>query len=306
MNPPARRVRGDVVLAYAKINLTLEILARRDDGYHALRSVMLPIGLGDELTFAPAERFAFICEPPELAPNNLALRAFERLGIAGAPWALTLRKRVPVGAGLGGGSSDAAAVLRAAMAGTFGALPPRDWLADARALGSDVPFFLVDGGALVEGTGERVTALGALPPWWVVLLVPGVHVSTPDAFARLAERRRNAPPGLRPRNESASLRALVAVQRADYPAAVAAATNDFEPLVAAVYPEVAAALAALRAADAPHAMLSGSGGTCFALCPDAATARALAERIRIPAGARLDVVPFAPSAAWRAPAPAPA
>ena len=304
MNPPARRITPHpTVLAHAKINLTLEILGRRDDGYHALRSVMLPIGLADEITVTPAQRFTFSCLPPELTAGNLVVRALERLGLGAAPVAVSLCKRIPVGAGLGGGSSDAAAILRAALRGDFGQLDPRDWIADARALGSDVPFFLADGGALVEGTGERVTALGALPPWAIVLLVPGVHVATADAFRRLAQARSETPVPSRPRAESASLRALVAVQRGDYAAASAAATNDFEPIVSARYPEVAAALAALRGAGAHQAMLSGSGGACFALCPDPAAARRLAAAVRVPAGAALDVVPFAPSASWRAPTP---
>jgi 4-diphosphocytidyl-2-C-methyl-D-erythritol kinase len=187
------------------------------------------------------------------------------------------------------------------MDGTFGGVPERDWIADARALGSDVPFFLAQGGALVEGTGERVTALGALPPWSIVLIVPGVHVATPSAFAQLARERSASPVELRPRRDSASLRALVAVQRADYAAAIQAATNDFEPIVSAAYPEVRAVLDALRAAGADHAMLSGSGGACFALCPDAARARRLAAKVDVPPGASLHVVPFAPTPAWRAP-----
>jgi 4-diphosphocytidyl-2-C-methyl-D-erythritol kinase len=303
MNPPGRRITPTSVLAYGKINLTLEILARREDGYHALRSIMLPIGLADEIVIEPAERFGFTCEPGELGPGNLVVRALERIGLAAAPYSVTLRKRIPVGAGLGGGSSDAAAILQAAMSGAFGPVPARDWIADARALGSDVPVFLADGGALVEGTGERVTALGALPPWSIVLLVPDVHVATPDAFQRLAQARLVAPPPSRPRNGSASLRALVALQRGDYSSAIAAAVNDFEPIVRAVYPAVDAALDALHAAGAQHAMLSGSGGACFALCPDTQHAQALAARVRAPDGARLAVVPFAPSASWRAPSP---
>ncbi len=291
------------MLAYAKINLTLEILARRDDGYHALRSVMLPIGLADEISIEPAERFCFSCAPAELGPGNLVVRALERIDLGYAPYAVKLRKHIPVGAGLGGGSSDAAAILRAAMSGAFGPVPARDWIADARALGSDIPLFLVDGGALVEGTGERVTALGALPPWSIVLLVPGVHVGTPDAFRRLAQARAAAPAPVRPRSGSASLRALVALQRGDYPGAIAAAVNDFEPIVRDAYPAVAAALDALHAAGAEHTMLSGSGGACFALCRDTASAEALAARVRVPAGAALAVVPFAPSASWRAPTP---
>lgn len=291
------------VAAPAKVNLTLEILARRADGYHALRSVMVPVALCDALAFAPAERFAFSCEPPSLAEGNLVLRALARIERDDAMLAVHLRKHIPVGAGLGGGSSDAAAVLRAAASGAFGVPPPRDWLADARALGSDVPFFLADGGALVEGTGERVTALGALPPWYVVLLVPPVHVATPDAFRRLAQARLQLPPPTRPRSESASLRALVAVQRADYAGALAAAVNDFEPIVRDVYPPVGTALDELRAAGAEKALLSGSGGACFSLCRNAVDAERVADAVRVPPGASLSVVPFAPTASWRAATP---
>ena len=286
--------------APAKINLTLEVLARRGDGYHALRSVMVPIALADELAFAPSERFAFACDPPSLATDNLVPRAFAQVGLAHAPVAVTLRKRVPVGAGLGGGSSDAAGVLHAAMRGTFGDAGSRDWVADARALGSDVPFFLVDGPALVEGTGERVTALGAPPPWWVVLVVPQAHVATGPAYAALDAARAANPAPTRPRSESATLRCGEALQRADYAAVLATLTNDFAPVVRAEYAAVDEALRALDAAGAPHpAMLSGSGGACFALFADEATARAFVARLRAAGGAAVHVVPFATSSAWR-------
>jgi 4-diphosphocytidyl-2-C-methyl-D-erythritol kinase len=286
--------------APAKINLTLEVLARRGDGYHALRSVMVPIALADELAFAPSERFTFACDPPSLAADNLVPRAFAQVGLGDAPVAVTLRKRVPVGAGLGGGSSDAAGVLHAAMRGAFGDAGARDWVADARALGSDVPFFLVDGPALVEGTGERVTALGAPPPWWVVLAVPQAHVATGPAYAALDAARAANPAPTRPRSDSATLRCGEALQRADYAAVLAALTNDFAPVVRERYPAVDEALRALDAADAPHpAMLSGSGGACFSLFTDEATARAFAGRLRAPAGAAVHVVPFATSAVWR-------
>jgi 4-diphosphocytidyl-2-C-methyl-D-erythritol kinase len=214
---------------------------------------------------------------------------------------VALHKHIPVGAGLGGGSSDAAAILRAAIDGALGAVAAQDWLAVARALGSDVPFFLTGTGALVEGTGERVTALGALPPWWVVVLAPGVHVDTGDAYRRLAAARTQTPAASRQRDGSASLRALEAVQRNDYAAAIAAATNDFEAPIAAAYPAVADALQALRNAGAAHAMLSGSGGATFALCEDEAAARALAAAVVAPASARSFVVPLAAADEWRAP-----
>lgn len=296
------RTKGAPVtlLAPAKINLTLEILARRDDGYHALRSVMVPIALHDEIAVEPAERFTFTCEPSGLAPENLVVRAFAAAGLERAPLAVTLRKRVPVGAGLGGGSSDAASVLRAAMDGACGALPAGDWVARARALGSDVPFFLVDAPALVEGTGERVTALGAAPPWWIVLAVPAVHVATGPAYGLLAARRADHPAPTRPRADSASLRCGEALQRGDFEGVLATITNDFEPVVRAAYPLVDVTLRALADAGAPgRAMLSGSGGACFALFADEGAARAFAARVQVPPDTALHVVPFAPSQVWR-------
>jgi 4-diphosphocytidyl-2-C-methyl-D-erythritol kinase len=265
---------------------------------------MLPIALEDEIAIEPAERFAFSCDPATLTGDNLVVRALAAAGVDRAPLAVALRKRIPVGAGLGGGSSDAAAILRAAIDGSLGTVAARDWIAAARALGSDVPFFLTATGALVEGTGERVTALGALPPWWVVVLAPDVHVDTGDAYRRLAAARERSPAATRARAESASLRALEAVQRGDYVAAIAAAVNDFEPVIAAAYAPVANALQALRAAGASHAMLSGSGGATFALYAAEEAARALADALVLPTGARLFVVPLASAAGWRAPSAA--
>ena len=286
------------MLAPAKINLTLEILARRDDGYHNLRSVMVPVGLADELEFSAAAAFAFACEPPMPPADNLVVRALDRIGLGRAPVAVTLRKRIPVGAGLGGGSSDAAAALRAAMSSAIEGAAPHDWLAVARELGSDVPFFLADGPALVEGTGERVTALGRAPAWWVVLAVPPVHVATAPAYARLARARAARPAPTRPRSGSASLRCGEALQRCDYATVLAMMTNDFEPTVREAYVEVDATLRALDAAGAPgRAMLSGSGGACFALFENEADARAFASRLR--ADAAIHVVPFACGETWR-------
>ena len=292
--------RPGSVTAHAKINLTLEILARRADGYHALRSVMVPIALGDELAFTPGARFTFACDAAPLQDDNLVTRAFARIGLADAPVAASLRKRIPTGAGLGGGSSDAAAVLTAAMAGAFGPPDARDWVADARALGSDVPFFLAGGPALVEGTGERVTALGAAPPWWVVLAVPAVHVATGSAYAAVARSRESAPPPTRPRAGSASIRCGEALQRRDYAGVLATMTNDFEPTVRTLHPEVDRTLHALAAAGAPgRPMLSGSGGACFALFEDEPSARAYSRRVQVPDAVLVDAVPFVAGSVWR-------
>ncbi len=283
--------------APAKINLTLEILARREDGFHGVRSVMLPIGLRDTVRWQPAERFAFRCD--DGAPrdkSNLVVRAFDALDIE-PPLDITLEKKIPTGGGLGGGSSDGAAILRAAANGAFGALGEKDFVKIARGLGSDVPFFLVETGALVEGTGERVTALGALPDWWTVIVMPPVAVDTAAAYNAL-DTARGEKYEVRARNTSPSIAAVEAVQRGDFNAAIAASMNDFEDVIAAREPAIAAALKALRAAGARVARLCGSGSSCFALAETKSEARAIAESLA-PLGARVHVTPLAPTKAWR-------
>src|SRR4051812_28052544 len=176
--------------APAKVNLTLEVLGRRPDGYHDVCSVVQAISLADELTFAPAANITLRCSQPELqGPGNLACRAADLLRRAtgvrdGA--ALTLTKRVPVAAGLGGGSSDAAAALRG-LNTLWRLRLAEERLADLAAqLGSDVPFFLQPGGcALVEGRGERLTPLPALPTQWLVLVKPPVGISAAAAYGAL-------------------------------------------------------------------------------------------------------------------------
>jgi 4-diphosphocytidyl-2-C-methyl-D-erythritol kinase len=280
--------------APAKINLTLEILERRDDGYHGLRSVMVPIGLYDRITWKAADRFRLITDDPRLTSDNLIERAFRAIGRGEIRLEITLRKAIPVGGGLGGGSSDAAAILRAAMSGAFGALAGRDWVATARALGSDVPFFLVEGPALVEGTGERVTALGAPPPWWLCIVVPRASVDTGEAYRRLdASRGRLARTA---RSQSVSLRLGEALQRADFAATQALMQNDFEEIIVGAYPAIAQALEALRAAGAERPMLSGSGACVFALCETEAAAREIERRLG--GEWRAAVVPLARTAVW--------
>lgn len=283
--------------APGKINLTLEILERQDDGFHRLRSVMAPIGVWDRITWTPSERFVFRSSDPTLGADNLVERAVRAIGLGDAPLEVVLQKGIPVGGGLGGGSSDAAAMLRAAMSGAFGELSSKDWIAVARALGSDVPFFLLDGPALVEGTGERLTALGAPPPWWVCLVVPAITVDTGDAYKRLDASRRSAP-GRTSRAASSSVRLGEVLQRRDFDGTQALLCNDFEPVIADAHPPVARALHALRAAGAPRPMLSGSGACVFALCETESSARELEERLR--GTVRAMAVPFASSTVWTA------
>ncbi|MGB6985344.1 MAG: 4-(cytidine 5'-diphospho)-2-C-methyl-D-erythritol kinase [Candidatus Aquilonibacter sp.] len=279
----------------AKINLTLEVLDRRPDGYHALRSVMVPLELADELRVEPSSSFAFACSDPALeGDENLALRAARALDPLPAV-KLTLRKTIPLQAGLGGGSSDAAAVLRAAMGGAFGRSYTADWVHIARSLGSDVPFFLADSGALVEGTGERVTAVGALPSWHVLVIKPPEAVSTAAAFARLDALPRPS----RPRNTSISLAMLTALQRGDFDEVERSLMNDFHEVIASDTPQVARALDALRTAGAANALLSGSGSAVFTLAPHAATVAKIAERLDLGTEYLRFPTTFAHSRSWR-------
>lgn len=263
--------------APAKLNLTLEVLARRSDGYHGIRSVMVPLALSDELTIEPSDHFSFSCDRPELdGEQNLAVAALRALGTPAVR--MMLHKRIPVQAGLGGGSSDAAAVLHAAMSGAFGAQPPRDWLQIARALGSDVPFFLARTAALVEGTGERVTPAGASPAWHAAIVKPPVQVSTAAAYAAIDRGDRPQ----RPRGGSVSIAMLEALQRADFARVQALLQNDFHDVIATDSPEIARALAALEAAGAANALLSGSGSCVYALTESGDEAARIAQRLDLP------------------------
>ena len=281
--------------APAKINLTLEVLALRSDGYHGVRSVMVPLDLADELTIEPSTRFSFECDRDELAgERNLAVAALHALGELPAV-RMRLLKRIPVQAGLGGGSSDAAAVLRAAMAGAFGPAPRREWMQIARSLGSDVPFFLAGTAALVEGTGERVTPAGAIPTWNVLIVKPPVDVSTTQAYREIDATERLQ----RPRSDCVSIAMLEALQRAEFPRVQALLQNDFHDVIATSTPQVMAALDALQVAGATNALLAGSGSCVFTLSPEKAHIEAIARRLALPPKYERFVTRFATTPEWR-------
>jgi len=273
-----------ILRAPAKLNLTLEVLNRRDDGCHNLRSVIVPVSLFDEIELGGPD-------PAELDAEDLVSRALRALGIAAAQQHVSLRKRIPVGAGLGGGSSDAAAILLAAMGGTFGSLGDRDYLALARGLGSDVPFFLAGTAALVEGTGERVTALGSVPPWQATIIKPPVHVSTAHAYASLDTHTLSS----RPRNTSPTLQMGAALQRGDFETVVSLLGNDFQAPVAAQHAEIGVAVDALRKWSGAPAILTGSGSCVFTLWKEKPSATSL----ELPAGFERFDVSFIASPHWR-------
>ena len=271
------------IAAPAKINLTLEVLDRREDGYHALRSVMVPLDLCDTLEIAEAAESSFTCSDPTLQnEGNLVMRAVQAVA-PNAKRAIHLQKVIPTQAGLGGGSSDAAAVLLAAMQGAFGPIEHRDWMATARSLGSDVPFFLAQSGALVEGTGERVTALGPLPPWHVLVVKPPVAVSTATAYEELDRHKRTS----RPRSDSLSLQMVDAIQSHDFARAQALLQNDFHDVVA-------------RSFAPPGMLLSGSGSALFALAKTEEEIAAIDERLDVPDGFLRFRTRFRKNAVWRA------
>ncbi|MFC1919739.1 4-(cytidine 5'-diphospho)-2-C-methyl-D-erythritol kinase [Chloroflexota bacterium] len=164
--------------APAKINLTLEVLQKRRDGYHEIRSLMQTIDLYDTLLFDTAQDIHLICNETQLTPScNLVLKSAELLqdysGCASGA-KITLHKHIPIAAGLGGGSSDAAATLKILSELWELSLPPSQIAALARELGSDIPFFLTGGLALAEGRGDKITPLQSVLDFWAVLLVPPI------------------------------------------------------------------------------------------------------------------------------------
>lgn len=236
--------------ARAKVNLGLAVLGRRPDGFHEIDTLMARLELADRLTLEPRPQgIALTVTGAELPAGrgNLAYRAAEAY-LAAAGWpggvALRLKKRVPVAAGLGGGSSDAAAVLRG-LARLYPA--PVDLLALAAGLGSDVPFFVLDvSAARATGRGEGLEPC-ALPPLALVLVNPGVAVSAADAYAWLERGRMGR--------------------------------NALEPGVVRRHPVVGEALAALRAAGLRDVLMSGSGATCFGVAANEGEARAVARAL---------------------------
>ena len=284
---------SETLRAPAKLNLTLEVLQRRDDGLHGLRSVMVPVDLCDELLLEPSSEIAFHCDEPSLQKSNLVEKALRAIGAAGI--AMTLRKRIPTGAGMGGGSSDAAAVLLGAQRGYFDARAGVEYVAVAHSLGSDVPFFLVETAALVEGTGERVTALGCVPRWHAVVVKPPVSVSTAWAYEQIDKATRPS----RPRSQSVSVQMGEALQRDDFRRAQALLHNDFHDALAAAVPEISCALDALRAAGASKPLLTGSGSCVFALAQTRTEAQRLHGALRLPPAYKTFVCAFWNGPAWR-------
>jgi 4-diphosphocytidyl-2-C-methyl-D-erythritol kinase len=283
--------------APAKLNLCLYLGARREDGLHELCSLFEPLGLADLIALPTlttpgggqsrmghaAERDEVICLGVE--GENLATRALAALreaGWAGPPLRVEIEKRIPVAAGLGGGSADAAAVLRLAGSGDFfphsgQKSPEPDLEAIAAELGADVPSQLAPSLALVRGAGERVERLPDPEPHAVVLLPGGGGLSTAEVFAEAA--RLGLGRSAEELEEIAGRLRTEAGAGASPLSYAELLVNDLEPAARSLRPEIGEALDALRSAGAPLALLTGSGPTAFGLFATLAEARAAAAAI---------------------------
>lgn len=276
--------------APAKLNLTLAVLAKRTDGFHEIESLMVPVTLHDTLTIRLgsgsdirlAVRFGGRLLRPEAAPlrrdvptgdSNLVVRAARLLAAeVGEPRGLEidLVKEIPSGAGLGGGSSDAAAALRGAAA-AWGIDWPRSRLATLAArLGSDVPFFLEGGPAIASGRGERLVPIGGMPTLHAVVACPATGLSTAAVYAQCS------PDGSQ---RGAAERVAAAFAAGDLRTAFAHMHNTLEPPARSLSSDVGRLLEAMTAAGGVRPMLTGSGSACFAMIRSEPEARALAARL---------------------------
>lgn len=268
---------GSFILpAFAKVNLLLRVLGRREDGYHELETIFQTVTLHDRLTFELKEtdEIEVLCDAPDVpsGPDNLVHRAAlalrERFGVkSGAR--VTLEKRIPAQGGLGGGSSDAAAAL-VGLARLWELGAGRAELAELGAgLGADVPFFLTGGTALGTGTGTTVTPLEDVPETQLVVVTPAGGVSTAEAYKALSA------PALTKEGGAVNL----SVSRAEVRISGSLCEvlhNDFEAVVLGLRPGIGRAREALLGAGARCALLSGSGSSVFGVFVD----KGEAERAR--------------------------
>jgi 4-diphosphocytidyl-2-C-methyl-D-erythritol kinase len=283
--------------APAKINLGLRIRGRRADGYHELESVFLPLDLADEVRVeaSPGAGVSLALEGDAAGvpsgDTNLALRAARAFAEAGGlseGLSLRLCKRVPVAAGLGGGSSDAGAVLRALSALRPGRVAPDRLRAIALGLGADVPFFLDPRPAWVRGIGERIEPLAGLPPLSLLLANPGLPLATAEVYRAFDALS----PALTPEDPTPRMRALQAlresggdVRRVAREALAVVVRNDLEAAATRLCPPVARLRARLGELGALAVGLSGSGPTLYGIFPDRGAADRAAGSAGLPAGA---------------------
>lgn len=268
------------VPARAKLNLSLDVLGRRADGYHAMRMVMQSVSLCDEVRLERREaggvtlrsNFSFL--PGD--SRNIAVKAarvfFDALGAAWPGLRIYLEKRIPVGAGLGGGSADAAAVLRGLNAMSGAKLPPERLRELAALVGSDVPFCVEGGTVLATGRGELLEPLPPLPDCGIVICKPAFSIRTPELFGRIDARRSR----IRPDTEGM----VEALRAGDLPGIAQRMYNVFEDVLPPHCEQIAVLRRALLDAGALGAVMSGTGSAVFGIFPDRAAAAAARDALR--------------------------
>lgn len=265
--------------APAKINLSLKITGRRPDGYHDLQSLMTPLSVGDDLDFEALKSagvWEATCDHPDVpvGEGSLVEKAFrfaaKALGYEGG-LKLSLHKVIPMGAGLGGGSSDAATVMKAVEKITGRAIPEEAYTDIAFKIGADVPFFLKPGAKWVMGVGEKVKPAPIREVLNVLLVHPGVGIATKWVYSQLKiESLTPAPSAV---SLPAVFESMSCVSRY--------LTNDLESVVLPVFQEVREARETLKACGADTALMSGSGSTVYGLYSDPKKLKQAAEALKV-------------------------
>lgn len=264
--------------ARAKINLTLDVLGKRLDGYHEVEMVMQSVELHDSLEFSMADKgIAITVEGADLSPgaDNLVYRAAELVRLQGGVnlgARIRLKKNIPVAAGLGGGSADAAATLKALNEMWGIGLSVAELILLGEQLGADVPFCLMEGTVLARGKGEQVLRLPPCPPLGLVLVKPPFGVSTESVYRAFRSGQTVKKP---------DTRAMIEAIRANDVSDIAACLgNALESVTTRLHREVAEIKEKLIEAGALGALMSGSGPTVFGLTGDLAAARSVAARYK--------------------------
>jgi len=256
-----------LVQAYAKINLTLEVLSKREDGYHNIVSVMQSVSLCDRLRIrALPSEIIVDCSYPGVPSGreNIAFKAADRLkrslGVKKGAW-ISIRKGIPSAAGLGGGSSDAAAVLRALNRLWNAGLSEDELTALAKDVGADVPFFIRGGTALAQGIGERLKKLSPIPALWFVLVKPPFGVSTKEIYEKFDSMEKK----IKSRPDHQQL--LTALYRSELKNACAHMVNMLEEVTVSLHPQVKDVIYALKQAGCEKVLMCGSGPTVCGVVP---------------------------------------
>jgi 4-diphosphocytidyl-2-C-methyl-D-erythritol kinase len=262
------------VRAFAKVNLNLKVLGRRPDGYHEIETLLQSVSLHDTLEIAVAGNGLVVTvDDPTVpaGPDNLVYRAAARLWdpqVSGRGLILRLTKRIPAGAGLGGGSSDAAAALWGLDRLLCLRLPPGELAAHAASLGSDVPYFLTGGTALLTGRGTEVQPLPDLPAGQILVLYPGEPLPTAEVYAQLQE----------PLTLAAKTASIPRFGRIPVDLASSVRTgNDLEPVATRLCPAVGRMRELLGRSGATVAAMTGSGSAVFGLFDDAGIVQSAAR-----------------------------